>query len=93
MNIETNSLIDTSILKNKYENIENKDLREASNDFESFFMQQLMDVSLRSTNIAGDGTGSDIIKSMYIEAVSTSTNGNIGISDMLYDFLTKNNKE
>ena len=93
MDINTNNLIDTNILKNKYDNIENKDLREVSNDFESFFMQQLMDISLRSTNVAGEGTGSDIIKSMYIESISSNTNGNIGISDMLYDFLTKNNKE
>ena len=93
MNIESSNLVDTNILKNKYDDLENKDLKEVCNDFESFFMQQLMDISLRSTNVAGEGTGSDIIKSMYIESVSSNTNGNIGISDMLYGFLTENNKE
>jgi len=47
---------------------------------------------LRSTNIAGEGAGSDIIKSMYIQSIADSSSGSLGISDMLFDFLSKNNK-
>lgn len=72
--------------------LEDAALRKVSNDFESFFTQQLLDISLKSTNIAGEGNGSDIIKSMYTEALSRESTGTMGISDMLYNFLTERNK-
>ncbi|QEE33709.1 MULTISPECIES: hypothetical protein [Malaciobacter] len=82
---------------NKFENIDAKklddeNLKKVCDDFESFFAQQLMDISLKSTNVAGEGTGSDIIKGMYTETVSKNTKGTMGISDMLYQFLSQNNK-
>lgn len=98
MEINSNNLVDISTLQNKdfknlnTENLENKELREVANSFESFFLNQIMDVSLKSTNIAGEGAGSDIIKSMYIQNIADSSAGTFGISDMLYDFLSKNNK-
>lgn len=67
-------------------------LRKVTDDFESFFMQQLLDISLKSTKIAGEGSGSDIIKGMYTEAISKQSVGTVGISDMLYNFLTERNK-
>jgi len=73
-------------------NVEDKELRKVSNDFETFFTQQLLDISLKSTKMAGGGTGSDIIKGMYTEALSKTTGGSIGISDILYKFLSENNK-
>ena len=73
--------------------MEDKELRRVSDEFESFFLQQMMDVSLRNTNVAGEGVGSDIIKGMYTEAVSRSSAGGFGISDMLYQFLSENNKK
>ena len=48
-----------------------------------------MDVSLRSTKVAGEGAGSDIIKGMYTQALADSSSGGLGISNMLYEFLTK----
>ncbi len=77
-------------LKNK--NLEDEGLRKVSDDFETFFTQQLLDISLKSTKMAGGGTGSDIIKGMYTEALSKTTGGSIGISDILYKFLSENNK-
>ena len=74
------------------ENIADKNLKKVCNDFESFFMNQLLDISLKSTNVAGKGVGSDIIKGMYIENIASQSSGNLGISDMLYKFLSENNK-
>lgn len=74
--------IDTSRLE------ENK-LKDVCNDFEAFFMQQLMDISLKSTNVAGEGTGSDIVKGMYTESITRESTGSLGISDMLYKFLSE----
>ena len=51
-----------------------------------------MEVSLRETKVAGEGAGSDIIKSMYTQAVAENSTGTLGISNMLYEFLTQNNK-
>lgn len=101
MEISNNNLINKDLLQvNNIDKVNQKDLknntdeqlRKVSNDFESFFLNQIMDVSLRSTNIAGEGAGSDIVKSMYIQSVADSSAGSLGISNMIYEFLTKNNK-
>lgn len=74
-------------------NLESQKLRKACDDFESFFMQQLLDISLQSSTLGGEGAGSDIVKGMYSEAMSKSTGGNLGISDMLFRFLIENNEK
>lgn len=98
MELNSANLVDVSTLQNKdfknikTENLENKELREVANSFESFFLNQIMDVSLKSTKIAGEGPGSDIIKGMYLQNIADSSAGTFGISNMLYEFLSKNNK-
>ena len=99
MEINSNNLINKDILQtNKFDNLktenieDEKALRKVSDDFESFFMNQIMDISLRSTNVAGEGAGSDIIKGMYLQSISDNATGSLGISDMIYDFLSKHNK-
>jgi len=67
-------------------------LKSVCNDFESFFMNQILESSLKSSKIAGEGTGSEIIKGMYTDAISRSGSGSLGISDMLYKFLSENKK-
>lgn len=66
-----------------------KKLKEVCDDFESFFLQQILDVSLRESSIAGEGTGSEILKSLYTEGISKSSNGAFGISDLLFEHLSK----
>jgi Rod binding domain-containing protein len=101
MEINSSNLINKDILQVdklnnvKQENLKNKDteqLKKVCNDFESFFLNQIMDVSLRSTKIAGEGPGSDIVKGMYTQALADNSTGSLGISNMLYEFLTQNNK-
>ena len=97
MNI-SNQFIDISTIKpNKLENmtsesVQNQDLKKVCNDFESFFMNQLLEVSLKSTKVAGEGVGSDIVKGMYTDSISQKSSGSLGISDMLYKFLSENKK-
>jgi len=81
---------DVSNVKN---NMDDKQLQKVCNDFESFFMQQLLDISMKNTKIAGEGTGSDIIKGMYTESLSKQSSGTLGISDMLYKFLSEKNND
>ncbi len=98
MELNSANLVDIATLQNKdfknikTEKLENKELREVADSFESFFLNQIMDVSLKSTKIAGEGPGSDIIKGMYLQNIADNSAGTFGISNMLYEFLSKNNK-
>jgi len=80
-------LTNTKNLINK--NIQQDELKKACDNFESFFMQQLLDISLKNTKVAGEGTGSEIIKGMYTENLSKVSSGTLGISDILYKFLSE----
>jgi peptidoglycan hydrolase FlgJ len=101
MEIGTNNVINQDLLQSsklsnvKEENLKNSNdeqLKKVCNDFESFFINEIMDVSLRSTKVAGEGAGSDIIKGMYTQSIADNSSGSLGISNMLYEFLTKNKK-
>ncbi len=100
MELNTNFVDVNNLKTNPVQNYKNVDpsslqddaLRKVTDDFESFFMQQLLDISLKSSKLAGEGSGSDIIKGMYTEAISKQSVGTVGISDMLYNFLTERNK-
>jgi len=69
-----------------------KELKKVCNDFEAFFMQQIMDISLKNTKVAGEGTGSEIIKGMYTESLSRQSAGSLGLSTMLFQFLSEKSK-
>lgn len=100
MDINSNNLVNMSVINNtkKFDNIkadklEEEQLKKVSDEFEAFFLKQIMDISLKSTKVAGEGAGSDIIKGMYTQAVSDNSTGSLGISNMLYEFLSRNNKQ
>lgn len=91
-----NQFLDINTIKPKsYDNTKNKNLkddnslREVCNSFESFFMNQILEVSFKSSKLAGEGTGSEIVKGMYTDSLSQSSTGSLGISDMLYKFLSE----
>ncbi|ADG94138.1 conserved hypothetical protein [Arcobacter nitrofigilis DSM 7299] len=92
----TNNVDVSTLNQKKFDNVNTKNLsdkklKEVCDNFESFFLKEIMDVSLKSSPIAGEGAGSDIIKGMYTDAISNDVAGGMGISDMLYDFLSKKN--
>ncbi|GGD36539.1 hypothetical protein GCM10012288_08210 [Malaciobacter pacificus] len=99
MEINSNNLINTEIFKtNKFDNIETKNLedeklREVCDSFESYFLNQIMDISLKNTKVAGESPGSDIVKGMYIQSIADNSSGTLGISNMLYEFLSKENNK
>jgi Rod binding domain-containing protein len=94
----SNQFVDIDTIKpNKFENLTNDNitqdnLKKVCNDFESFFMSQLMEISLKSTKVAGEGVGADIIKGLYTQNISKQSSGSLGISDMMYKFLSENKK-
>jgi len=79
-------------LDNISKSTNNEQLKTVCDDFESFFMQQILDISLRNSTIAGEGTGSEIIKGMYTQSLAEQSNGSLGISDMLFKFLSEKKK-
>jgi Rod binding domain-containing protein len=90
----TNNVDISTLNQKKFDNIstknlDDKKLKDVCNNFEAFFLKQIMDISLKSSHIAGEGAGSDIIKSMYTDAISNDAAGGLGISNMLYEFLSK----
>jgi len=93
-----NTNVDLSLIKQKQlKNIninkqDDKQLKKVCNDFEAFFMQQLLDISLKNTKVAGEGVGNEIIKGLYTENLSKASAGTLGISSMLYQFLSENKK-
>ena len=95
MDISNQFLDINSIKPNSYDNIKSKNLKESGelrdvcNSFESFFMNHLLETSLKTSKIAGEGTGSEIFKGMYTDALSQKSVGSLGISDMLYKFLSE----
>lgn len=95
MNINNQFLDINSIKPKSYDNLQHKDIKEDASlrgvcdNFESFFMNQILETSLKSSKMAGEGTGSDIIKGMYTDALSQQSSGSLGISDMLYKFLSE----
>lgn len=99
MKIQSNNLINEQLFQTKkfdkdsLKDVDNEKLKEVCNDFEAFFLNQIMSVSLKSTNIAGNSAGSDIIKGMYTQAIADNASGTFGISTMLYEFLTKENSK
>ncbi len=99
MEINSNNLINKDILNTKKfdnintENLDDEKLKKVCDSFESYFLNQIMNISLKDTKVAGEGAGSDIIKSMYTQSVADSSSGSLGISNMLYEFLSKENKK
>ena len=97
MDILANKNIDTLVdkkydnLKKDISNYDKEKLKKVCDDFESFFMQKIYEVSLKNSTIAGEGTGSSIIKSMYTQSLSQKSSGTLGISDMLFSFLSQHN--
>lgn len=90
INVSDNS---ANSLVNKLQNNTLKkdaELKAVCDDFESYFMQQMLDISMKSTTIAGEGVGSEVIKGLYTENVAKASSGSLGISDMLYRFISEN---
>lgn len=99
MELNSNNLVNMSAINNakdfdkvETDNLEEKQLKKVSDEFEAYFLKEIMDISLKSTSVAGKGAGSDIIKGMYTQAVSDNSAGSMGISSMLFEFLSRNNK-
>ncbi|MCR4941281.1 MAG: rod-binding protein [Campylobacter sp.] len=65
-------------------------LREQTDAFESFMVKSFLDIALKESDkntLFPKSAGSDIYKSMYNDTMSRALSGNLGFSDLLYNFL------
>jgi Rod binding domain-containing protein len=63
-------------------------LKELSSEFESLFLKQLLDVSMKDSSFAGKGAGKDIIMGMYTEQLANASSGSFGLSHQIYQYLS-----
>ncbi|PHR57881.1 MAG: hypothetical protein COA44_05290 [Arcobacter sp.] len=64
-------------------------LKEQTDQFEAIILKQLLDVSMKDENtLFGKDPGDKIYNSMYRDEISKVGAGNMGISQMLFDFLS-----
>ena len=74
--------------------LEDKALKEQTDNFEAIMVKQLLDDSLKAENsLFLKQTGADIYQSMYNDAVSKQVSGGFGFSQLLYDFLKDNKSQ
>ena len=67
-------------------------LREQTDQFEAFLLKKVLDISLKSEHkLFGKDAGDKIYQSMYNDTFSKAIGGNIGFSQMLFDFLKEQN--
>ncbi|WP_263832737.1 rod-binding protein [Sulfurospirillum oryzae] len=67
-------------------------LREQTDKFEAFFLKQVLDIAMNSEDNSENSlfpkdAGDKIYKSMYNDTMSTALSGNLGLSEMLFNYL------
>lgn len=72
--------------------VKNEQLKSQTDAFEAIILKMLLDESMKSEkNLFSDANdpGDKIYKSMYRDELTKASAGSFGISEMLYDFLSR----
>ena len=65
-------------------------LKKQTDQFEAIILKQLLDTSMKDENtLFGKDPGDKIYNSMYRDEISKIGAGNMGISQMLFDYLAE----
>ena len=83
---EINKIPNNNIINNMNEK-KRVELREACDMYESLYYKKMLEVAYKKIDIMGKGVGNDIYKDMYLDEMSKTTNGNMGLSKILFDHL------
>lgn len=63
-------------------------LKEQTDQFEAYFVKQVLDIAMKSdSGLFPKDAGDKIYKSMYNDTMGTALSGGLGLSQMLFDFL------
>ncbi len=75
----------------KLQKLNDRKLKEKTDEFESLIIKTLLDVSMKDSNeLFGKDAGDKIYQSMFREQISKSAAGGFGISEILFNFLKEN---
>ncbi len=81
-----------NLTKKDVSKLEDRKLREQTDQFESLLIKTLLDVSMEDSNkLFGKDAGDKIYQSMFREEISKISAGNFGISETLFNFLKNKN--
>jgi len=68
-------------------------LKEETNKFEAFFIEEILNVSIKSDNsLFPKSAGQEIYQSMYNDAISNKMSGHFGFSKLLFNYLKSKEK-
>lgn len=71
---------------------DDKKLKEQTDNFEAFMIKKVLDISLKRENtLFGKDPGDKIYNSMYNDTMSKALSGGLGYSELLFNFLKKQN--
>ena len=85
------SYVDSVKTPDSLKDMDDKKLKEVTDKFEAFFIEKILDVSLKHDNsLYSKDAGDKIYNSMYNDAISSAMGGKFGFSQMLFDFLKEN---
>ncbi len=71
---------------------DDKKLKEQTDNFESFMIKSILDISLKRENpLFGKDAGDKIYNSMYNDTMSKALSGGMGYSQLLFNFLKEQN--
>ena len=63
-------------------------LKEQTDQFEAYFVKQVLDIAMKSdSGLFPKDAGDKIYKSMYNDTMGTALSGGLGLSQLLFDFL------
>ncbi|MGP1484693.1 MAG: rod-binding protein [Campylobacter sp.] len=86
-NNATNSLANKGEFK-KADAREDALLREQTDAFEAFMVKAVLDVAIKNENpLFGKDAADGIYQSMYNDTMSKALSGNLGFSELLFNFL------
>lgn len=89
MQIDTSLATISSFDPKKIESTDDdKKLKEQTDNFESFMIKSILDISLKRENpLFGKDAGDKIYNSMYNDTMSKALSGGMGYSELLFNFL------
>ena len=91
MKVDTSLALLSSAKSTTIDTSSDAKLREQTDNFEEFFIQQVFDITLKSENkLFGKDAGDKIYQSMYNDTMSKAFSGGFGFSELLFNYLKEN---
>lgn len=80
--------LSTSSITNRTTTKNDELLKEQTDAFEAFLVKSVLDIALKDENpLFPKDAGDKIYSSMYNDAMSKALSGNLGFSELLFNFL------